>query len=67
MKPFDRFALLLHLLLSFLLGVFIFVKEGGCDRIPDDDDGEPACKPGDDSCKVDAPAPPSPPPVGPPA
>lgn len=67
MKLFDRIILLLNFLLSLLIAAFLLSKEGGCDRTPDDDDGEPACKAGDDTCKVDAPAPPSTPPVGPPA
>lgn len=66
MKLKTIILLLIALLLALVFGLFIFVKEGGCDR--DDDGGgepEPACKAGDKSCKVDEPAPPpAPPPIG---
>ena len=66
MKLASWLLILLTLLASLVVAMLLLSNEGGCDRTPDDDDGEPACKPGDD-CKVDAPAPPSTPPVGPPA
>ena len=67
MKLASWLLILLTLLASLVVAMLLLSNEGGCDRTPDDDDGEPACKPGDDTCKVDAPAPPSTPPVGPPA
>lgn len=56
------------LLASLLIAWVLLAKEGGCDRsdVPDEDP-EPAgnCKPTDEKCKVDEPAPPpAPPPIG---
>lgn len=66
MKLSKFTAFILALLLALIIGLLLFVKEGGCDRddVPDEDP-EPACKAGDKTCKVDEPAPPpAPPPIG---
>lgn len=65
MKLSKTIALILALLLALVFGLLIFVKEGGCDRDDGGEEPEPACKPGDNTCKVDEPAPPpAPPPIG---
>ena len=63
-------ALIVVVLAAVLLGLLLLFKQGDCGRSDDDDGGaddgmEPAdtCKPGDQSCQVDEPAPPSPPTV----
>ena len=59
-------ALALVVLAAVLLGLLLLFKQGDCGRSDDDDGGaddgmEPAdtCKPGDQSCQVDEPAPPA--------
>lgn len=65
MKLSTILSILAALLLVLLLGLLLLSKEGGCDRDVPDEDPEPACKPGDKTCKVDEPAPPpAPPPIG---
>ncbi len=53
----------LVLLLVVGLSAALFVKSGGCDREPPDEP-VPACEPGDETCKVGAPATPGTPPIG---
>lgn len=60
----SRLAALLALLAALVLAYLLLSKQGGCDRDVPDEDPEPACKPGDKECKVDAPATPTPPPIG---
>lgn len=66
MKLSTILKLLAALLLVLLLAFLALAKEGGCDRDVPDEDPEPAgCKAGDNTCKVDEPAPPpAPPPIG---
>lgn len=65
MKLSTILKLLAALLLVLLLAFLALSKEGGCDRDVPDEDPEPACKAGDNTCKVDEPAPPpAPPPIG---
>jgi len=53
-------GLLVVLLAAEVLGLAVgFVKSGGCDRDPPDEP-VPACQPGDETCKVGAPAGPVP-------
>lgn len=65
MKLSTLLSLLAALLLALLLTFLLLAKEGGCDRDDDGGEPEPACKAGDETCKVDEPAPPpAPPPIG---
>lgn len=65
MKLSSIISIILALLLALVIGLLIFVKEGGCDRDDGGEEPEPAgCKPGDNTCKVDEPAPPDTPPIG---
>jgi len=46
------------LILVGSLVALLIVREGGCDRTPDDEEPEPACSPTDKTCKAaEGPAP----------
>ena len=68
MRLASPLALLLALLVALFLGWLAVFKADGCFRDPGDDPrpagDPPGCKPTDKECKVDAPAEPTPPPIG---
>lgn len=67
MRLVSKLALLLALLVALVLGWLALFKADGCFRDPGEEPrpaGDPGCKAGDKECKVDAPAAPTPPPIG---
>jgi len=51
-------AVIAALILVGSLVALLIVREGGCDRTPDDEEPEPACSPTDKTCKAaEGPAP----------
>lgn len=56
-QPRCRLVLLLLAAVAVALAVVLVSRDGtGC-RPPPDDEPEPACRPGDNTCKAGAPAP----------